>query len=299
MKFTVFTPTFDRAHTLARVYNSLCAQTFTDFEWVIVDDGSTDGTADLVASWQAENRIPIRYKKQSNQGKHIAVNFGAELARGELFLIADSDDSFLADALQIFAKVWLEIPDSDRHHFTGVTGLCVDPSGKVVGDKFPADIFDSTPADCFYRHGIKGEKWGFHRTDVIRKFPFPPLQGFRYFSEGIIWNAIGRVYKTRYVNEPVRVYHSDSGNQLTKRNSFETSPGPIFYAMYLDADIDYLIVAPWMMFKIAAQGVRFSCHQRDSLLVQFSRLSKWLAKLTWLAALPVGFALFLIDRRQL
>jgi len=297
MKFTVFTPTYERAHTLARVYNSLCAQTFSDFEWVIVDDGSTDGTADLVAGWQTENRFPISYEKQPNQGKHIAVNLGATLAQGDLFLIADSDDAFPPNALEIFHDVWMAIPVSDRENFTGVTGLCVYPDGKIIGDKFPADIFDSTPADCFYRHGIKGEKWGFHRTDVIRKFPFPTLTGFRYFSEGIIWNAIGRVYKTRYINQPVRVYYSDSGNQLTRRSPFETSPMRIFYAMSLDADIDYVTVAPWTMFKIAAQGIRFSCHQRDSLKMQFSRLSKFRAKFVWFAALPVGFALFLIDGR--
>ena len=268
MRFTVFTPTYDRAHTLDRVYSSLCTQTFTDFEWVIVDDGSTDGTA---VWWLAgkENIFPIYYEKQSNQGKHIAVNRGAQLARGELFLIADSDDSFPSDALQIFHEAWDEISKSDRKHYTGVTGLCVDPSGKIVGDRFPFDVFDSTPADCFYRRGIKGEKWGFHRTDVIRKFPFPELQGFRFFAEGIIWNAIGRVYKTRYINQIVRIYYNDSSNQLTNSSPAATSPSRIFYAMSLDADIDYLTVAPWIMFKIAAQGVRFSCHQRDNLLCNF------------------------------
>ena len=298
MRFTVFTPTFDRAHTLDRVYYSLCVQTFKDFEWVIVDDGSTDGTTGLVAGWQKENPFSIQYEKQPNQGKHIAVNRGVELARGELFLIADSDDSFPADALQIFHETWDAISESEKQKYTGVTGLCVDKSGSIVGDKFPQDVFDSTPADCFYRYNIKGEKWGFHRTDVIRQFPFPSLEGFRYFTEGVIWNAIGRVYKTRYINKIVRAYHSDAGNQLTTCNPFARSPNCIFYAMFLDLDIDYLTVAPWIMFKIAVQGVRFSCHQRDSLEFQFSRLSKWRAKFIWFAALPVGFALFKIDCRQ-
>ena len=179
MRFTVFTPTYDRAHTLDRVYNSLCAQTFTDFEWVIVDDGSNDNTAQLVAGWRKENVFPIYYEKQSNQGKHIAVNRGAQLARGELFLIADSDDSFPSNALQIFHKAWAEIPKTERQNYTGVTGLCIDQSDNIVGDEFPLDVFDSTPADCFYLHDIKGEKWGFHRC-VIRQFPFPSLQGFRF-----------------------------------------------------------------------------------------------------------------------
>ena len=96
----------------------------------------------------------------------------------------------------------------------------------------------------------------------------------------------------------MRIYHSDSGNQLTNFSPVATSPSRIFYAMSLDSDIDYLTVAPWIMFKIAAQGVRFSCHQRDSLAVQFSRLSNWRAKFIWFAALPIGFALFMIDCRK-
>ena len=184
MRFTVFTPSYDRAHTLDRVYSSLCTQTFTDFEWVIVDDGSTDGTADLVAGWKKEHIFPIIYEKQSNQGKHIAVNRGAQLARGELFLIADSDDSFPFDALQIFDEAWAEIPESERQNYTGITGLCIDQSDNIVGDKFPLDVFDSTPADCFYRHGIMGEKWGFHRTDVIRNFPFRRCKDFVFLRRG-------------------------------------------------------------------------------------------------------------------
>ena len=200
-----FPPTYERAHTLERVYRSLCLQTFTDFEWVIVDDGSTDCTADLVTGWQKENLFPIYYEKQLNKGKHIAVNRGVQLARAELFLIADSDDAFPPNALQIFYEAWAEIPELERQNYTGVTGLCVDETDKIVGDKFPSDVFVSTPGECFYRHGITGEKWGFHRTDVIRKFPFPALEGFRFFPEGLIWNAIGRVYKTRYINQIVRV----------------------------------------------------------------------------------------------
>ena len=298
MRFTVFTPTYDRAHTLDRVYSSLCLQTFTAFEWVIVDDGSTDDTTDLVDAWRKENLFPIHYEKQSNQGKHIAVNRGAKLARGELFLIADSDDTFPSDALQIFHEAWAEIPESEKKYYTGITGLCVDKSGKIVGDRFPSDIFDSTPADCFYIHDIKGEKWGFHRTDVIRQFPFPSLKGAHFFAEGVIWNAIGRVYKTRYINQIVRVYNNDSGNQLTNYSPAANAFRCIFYAMSLDADIDYLTAAPWVMFKIAAQGVRFSFHQRDNLMVQFLRLSKWRAKFIWFVALPVGFALFMIDCRK-
>ena len=92
-KITVFTPAYNRAHTLEKLYRSLQRQTFHNFEWLIVDDGSTDGTAKLVNNWQAEeNPFPVRYVWQENGGKCRAINYGLELAAGELFFTVDADD---------------------------------------------------------------------------------------------------------------------------------------------------------------------------------------------------------------
>lgn len=295
MLFTVFTPTFNRAHTLQRVYDSLCRQSLQDFEWLIIDDGSSDNTDRLVRSWISDTDFPIRYVKQENSGKHVATNKAVKLAEGILFLIADSDDAFPPDALQIFHESWISIPEENRPYFTGVTGLCANENGQIIGDLYPISPFDSTPADSFFKYGIQGEKWGFHRTDVIRKFPFPEPLGFKFVSEGITWNAIGREYKTRYINKIVRYYFQDSGNQLTARSPIDTSPARIFYAMGLDGDIDYITVAPLMLFKIAAQGSRFSFHQKDSFRTQINRLTKWRARCIWLLAMPVGILLFLND----
>src|SRR5271157_5948645 len=100
--FTVFTPTYNRVRLLPRVYNSLCKQTYSNFEWLIIDDGSTDGTPDLVKKWESEGHLSIRYYHQENQGKHIAWNKAADLARGEYFLCADSDDEFVPNSLESF-----------------------------------------------------------------------------------------------------------------------------------------------------------------------------------------------------
>ena len=145
---------------------------------------------------------------------------------------------------------------------------------------------------------ITGDKAGFLRKVVLQEYPFPELKGFSFYLEGIIWNSIGRKYKIRYINKAIRTVFFDAGSQLTKSNLKSRSKTRIFYATLLNDDIDYLTVAPWIMFKIAAQGVRFSCYQHDSLMVQFSRLSKWRAKFIWFAALPAGFALFLMDMRK-
>ena len=102
MIITVCTATFNRAHTLHRVFDSLKAQTFQDFEWLVINDGSSDETEMLIARWQSRTSFSIRYKYQQNQGKHIAINLGATLALGDFFVVADSDDAFLPNALEVF-----------------------------------------------------------------------------------------------------------------------------------------------------------------------------------------------------
>ncbi|WP_291535060.1 glycosyltransferase family A protein [Bifidobacterium sp. UBA6881] len=108
--FTVFTPTFNRSASIHRVYESLQSQTFHDFEWLIVDDGSEDDTADLVGNWTKEADFPIEYMKQSHAGKHIAWNHALQKARGRFFIIADSDDGFVPNALERLLEVWKSIP---------------------------------------------------------------------------------------------------------------------------------------------------------------------------------------------
>ena len=295
MKFSVCTATFNRAHTLTRVYESLVAQTEQDFEWLIIDDGSTDGTDSLVEKWKRAAPFPIRYKFQENQGKHVAINRGAVLANGEFFVIADSDDSFVCDALQVFLETWNTIPQEQRSEFTGVTGLCVTAEGSVVGDLFPENVFDSNSAQIFYLHGIRGEKWGFHRTDVIQKYPFPSLPGIPFFRESIIWFSIAKKYKTRFINRPVRIYEQNANDQLTKMPIEKRAFENIFYAMSLNNDQDYMFTAPWTFIKMALQGTRLSFHRSESISKQFSRLDQPKVKVLWAAALLPGFMLYCYD----
>ena len=224
--FTVFTPSYNRARTLHRVYESLQHQTFRDFEWLIVDDGSTDGTKSIVEAWQKEANFPIHYVWQENGHKKKAFNHGVSLAKGELFLTADSDDAFPPTALERFVHHWLAIPEHERIHFVGVCGLCQDTQGKIVGDAFPGDWgIDSDSLEMRYRFGVRGEKWGFNRTDILRAHPFPEhLPG--HVPESVVWTAIAARYKTRFINEVVRTYFQDAGNQVTQtRNPARDAAG--------------------------------------------------------------------------
>ena len=144
--FTVFTPTFNRALTLHRVYQCLEGQTFRDFEWLIVDDGSSDSTGDLVAMWAKTASFPVRYWRQENLGKHVAFNRGVERANGAFFLTLDSDDWCVPEALARLKSHWDSIPEKVRDDFSAVTVLCKTEEGEIVGEPFPNEFVDSNCA---------------------------------------------------------------------------------------------------------------------------------------------------------
>jgi glycosyltransferase involved in cell wall biosynthesis len=300
-RFTVFTPTYNRAPTLARLYESLRRQTFRDFEWLIVDDGSEDETAATVEGWIAERELTIRYLRQHNQGKHVAFNRAVREARGELFWNVDSDDEALPQALERLDFHWWSIPDDQRPSFSAVTGLCVDQHGTLVGTPFPRDVTDSDPLELRYRFKVRGEKAGFQRTDVLRDHPFPEPPGERYVTESIVWDRIGRRYRTRFVNEPVRVYHLDhDASNLTTQVSDVRRLSAMFAMVErdrLNADLHWMRHAPWEFFVTAAQFTRHSLHRRVGFVRQARQL-RWPARPLWLIASPLGMALWARDRLQ-
>lgn len=220
---TVFTPAYNRAHLLPRLYESLCRQTYKYFEWVVVDDGSVDETAELFSSnvnvndnenfnssiFPSFNSFKVRYFYQQNGGKHRAINRGVKEARGELFFIADSDDMLPPDALEIVAKVYEDIKDNPT--FAGVCGLDGTFDGKVIGSGLPADVIDDTSIVVRSKMGVTGDMKEVFRTSVLKEFPFPEIEGERFCSEALLWNRIATKYKLRYFNQVIYLaeYQSD------------------------------------------------------------------------------------------
>lgn len=297
--FTVFTPTYNRAGTLPRLHASLTAQTFRDFEWLIVDDGSEDDTEELVAAWCADSDFPIRYVRQHNQGKHVAFNRGVREARGELFLSLDSDDELLPRALERFKFHWDSIPEREQATFSAVTGLCVDANGEIVGTRFPSDPTDSDPLEIRFRHRVRGEKCGFHRTEVLRRTPFPEPPGQRFVTESIVWDRIARAYSTRYVNEPMRIYHTDhDATSLSAQVADVRRLAGMFAAVereQLNYELRWARYAPGEFLIAAAQFTRHSLHERVGPAEQARQL-ECPARLLWAVAWPLGLALWVRDR---
>lgn len=263
-QFTVLTPTYNRAHTLTRVYQSLIEQSYQHFEWVVIDDGSSDHTQELVRQWQQEASFPIVYHWQENQHKKVAFNQGVQRARGELVVVLDSDDELLPDALYKMARAWWSIPDQGRAQFVGVTGLCQHPDGGIVGDLFPYDVLDANALDLVFKYKVRGEKSGCLSRQVLLQFPFPEHEGF--VPESIVWRAIARAgYKHRFVNQVFRIYHPQAESLSTEgRTSAQHALG-----LWLLARDTLALCMPWYrddprgFYYAAIRYVRFRLHMRQ------------------------------------
>lgn len=201
---TLFTPTYNRAHLLSRLYQSLLRQDFDGVEWLIVDDGSTDDTESLVQSFQLENLINIRYYKKSNGGKHTAINFGLSKALGELFFLVDSDD-LLADNALLLMKKYNNVIKNDNE-ICGIIGLSqYINSTNIVGDRFLKEEWIVSFADVYLKYHLKGDKSVAFKTEILKKYPFPEKQGIRFVFEAVIWHEMSKKYKVLALNEVVQL----------------------------------------------------------------------------------------------
>lgn len=200
---TVFTPTYNRAAYLLKVFESLLQQTFKDFEWVIVDDGSIDDTSVIIDNLQLTNDkfFPIRYFYQKNGGKHRAINRGVKEAKGELFLILDSDDMLPPNSLERIDFYYQQIKDDNS--FGGVCGYMAHHDGTVIGKGCDIDMLDTNSIDLRYKYHVEGDMLEVFRTSVLKEIPFPEISKEKFVPEALVWNRIARKYKLRVFHEVV------------------------------------------------------------------------------------------------
>lgn len=201
---TILTPTFNRVHLLPRLFESLTHQTDFNFEWLVIDDGSTDGTSDLFAGKTFLSApFPIRYYRQENGGKHCALNAGVKQANGSFIFIADSDDWLLPQSVAIVGQHTSAIADDNT--FAGVAGLDVFDDERIVGTGLPQDIIDCNAMDIRYRYHVDGDLKEVFKTTVLQEFPFPEIQDEKFCPEQLVWFRIAQKYKLRYFNTPIYV----------------------------------------------------------------------------------------------
>jgi len=219
---TVFTPAYNRAYTLPLGYEALCRQTCNDFEWLIIDDGSTDNTRELVQQWIEEGKVKIRYIYQENQGMHGAHNTAYRNIDTELNTCVDSDDYMPDDAVEKIISFWRKYGSEE---VAGLMGLDSDFQGRVIGTRFPEGLLRST-LSAFYARGGKGDKKLVYRTDVIKSYPeYPIFEGEKYVSLGYKYELIDQDFELLTFNEVITcVEYREDGSSLNMFRQYVRNP---------------------------------------------------------------------------
>ena len=219
---TVFTPSYNRAYTLHKCYESLLRQTSKDFTWLIIDDGSSDNTKELVDSWINENKIEINYIYQENQGMHGAHNTAYKNIKTELNVCIDSDDYMPDDAVKKIISFWNKNKRSD---LAGIMALDAYTDGKVIGDKFPNELKESTYFDIYNKYGLKGDKKLIYRSERTIQYPYPIFEGEKYVSLAYKYAKLDSKYKLALMNEVVcNVEYMEDGSSLNMLKQYRRNP---------------------------------------------------------------------------
>lgn len=220
---TVFTPAYNRAHTLSRTYASLLRQDCKDFVWLIVDDGSSDNTAELVQSWQQkDNGFEIRYLYKENGGMHTAHNMAYEVIDTELNVCIDSDDCLADGAVKKILDKWRAVKDLG---YAGIIGLDADLEGNLIGKGFPDGLTETTLSG-YYAAGGSGDKKLVYRTDIIKKYPpYPVFEGEKYVALAYKYRLIDQDYKLAVLDEVLcNVEYQADGSSGTMWKQYLKNP---------------------------------------------------------------------------
>lgn len=220
---TIFTPTYNRAYTLPKCYESLKKQSNMDFEWLIIDDGSNDNTQDLVQNWIAEKKVLIRYFYQENQGMHGAHNRAYDLIETELNMCIDSDDYIPIDAVEKIITFWTK---SGNEKYAGIVGLDASPIGEIIGTKLPEDIRESTLSNLYGKHKVKGDKKLVYRSDLTKKTPrYPIFPGEKYCPLSYKYILIDQEYPLLLMNQILcYVEYLPDGSSMNIINQYKKNP---------------------------------------------------------------------------
>lgn len=220
---TVFTPTYNRAYTLHLCYESLKRQTCKDFIWLIIDDGSTDNTKELVESWKAEGQVPIRYHFQQNQGMHGAHNAAYERIDTELNVCIDSDDYMADDAVEKITAFW-QANGSEK--YAGIVGLDATPKGDLIGTKMPEKLKSSTLSELYAKHKVQGDKKLVYRSELTSSIPpYPVFPDEKYCPLSYKYILIDQQCPLLVMNEVLcHVEYMPDGSSLNMIKQYKRNP---------------------------------------------------------------------------
>lgn len=283
VRLTVFTPTYNRSYCLSDCYESLKRQTSKEFIWLIIDDGSTDNTEELVDGWKKEGALSIHYHYQQNQGMHGAHNTAYELIDTELNVCIDSDDHMPDDAVEKILDFWEKY---GNEKVSGIIALDADSNDRIIGTRLPS-VSRSTLFDLYGKHGVKGDKKLIYRSELTKKYPYPIFEGERYVGLAYKYYMLDREFEMLLMDEVVcRVEYLPDGSTHNMLYQYRKNPkGFLFYRKEL------------MKLPFAKKRYKFrqAVHYVSSCLLGGGKgmLKETPDKLLTLLAVPLGFLLYM------
>ena len=293
--FTVFTATFNRGYILPKLYDSLKKQEIMDFEWLVIDDGSSDGTEQLFQQWiHDETMFPIRYMKKDNGGKPRAINYGIQYAKGEYFFMVDSDDTLKPDALSKMKQWCKEI--EGKSQFIGVGAARGFPDGSYIKGIAPSvNEYGYIDASNLQRNdfNLDADMCEAYKTEIFKKYPMPEWPGEKFAPEQISLNEIALDgYLLRWHADIIyQCEYLDDG--LTKRSNVLEKKNPMGYAMMYNHMLKYPELSIKQKYYVACQHIALSIYGKN--LSYILRSNKIIYSIF---ALPVGILLSIRRRKQ-
>lgn len=289
---TIITPTYNRADLLPGLYGSLLRQTNKDFEWLVVDDGSKDNTAELIRQYIEEGKIPVLYEKQQNAGKHTALNRGIAMIRSELTFIVDSDDYLPDDAVETilsYHQKYKNTPD-----LCGYSFLRCHQDGRVNTAYFPEDEKIDTYLHVRINGNIGGDKAEVFFTEILKKYPFAVFEGEKYMPEDAVWMQMSGPYRMVHINKNVYIcdYLEEGLTNTGRRMKIYSPKGMVLRSkVYLDNREVCLKVKVKMMILYILYGY-FAGYGKKRLFTEVTN------KILWVVCYLPSFILYKIWKRK-
>lgn len=289
MLITIFTPLYNRKKYLQRVFDSILLQDDASIEWLIVDDGSTDHPKELIEQLKKSAPFSIEYHQQPNKGKHVAINNGLNIAKGDYFFILDSDDALPVNALSILRSFINKVHDNPK--IAGVSGVLETMNGKKLSDPFFDELVTNS-IDVRHKYKVKGDLAEVFKTAVLKKHPFPYFEGEKYCNESLVWNRIAQNYDLLYFN--IVIYTCEYLEDGLSYNSVKMRMKSPMAAMTNYAELASYKVPLQIKLKSYINFWRFSFNSKLSL----KQKTKLLPLNIGLLFYPFGLILWIRDKQK-
>jgi glycosyltransferase involved in cell wall biosynthesis len=297
-KISIFTPAFNRANTINRVWESLLKQTYSNFEWIVIDDGSEDNLEEIILFYKKEAKFPIIYEKfETNKGKHIATNRAVDLADSDFFIIADSDDAFIDSAFEIFIEEWNKI--TDKQFYAGVRACCVDQFGSRVSSNLKFSSLECSSPEAFYKYKFRNESWAMIKTELHKSYKFPVDFKGSFYSEYIMWNTITNRYFVKFIDICTRIYYIEYNNgslSRVKNKIYSNSDIWVDQSIFiLNNEFKFIKYAP-LFFLRQFFNLIFFGFLKSKIDKFYRRLTSPIVKSIFIFLLPIVLVFFILIR---